>query len=66
MRKGYCLKRGICRYDSAYEFREGKITTVNPHVEALPGDFVIIKNDEEEATFEHSDGKRPRLTTYGL
>lgn len=34
------------------EFQEGEIITVNPHVEALPGDFVIIKNDEEEATFK--------------
>lgn len=34
------------------EFQEGEIITINPHVEALPGDFVIIKNDEEEATFK--------------
>ncbi|MBI5639715.1 MAG: helix-turn-helix domain-containing protein, partial [Nitrospirae bacterium] len=34
------------------EFREGDVVIVNPHVEAKPGDYVIVKNDEEEATFK--------------
>jgi SOS-response transcriptional repressor LexA len=37
---------------------EGEIITVNPHVEALPGDFVIVKNDEDESTFK-------KLKRYG-
>lgn len=34
------------------EFKEGKIVIVNPHVEAKPGGYVIVKNDEKEATFK--------------
>ncbi len=34
------------------EFREGDVVIVNPHVEAKPGDYVVVKNDEEEATFK--------------
>lgn len=34
------------------EFLEGDVVIVNPHVEAKPGDYVIVKNDEEEATFK--------------
>jgi SOS-response transcriptional repressor LexA len=33
-------------------FQEGEIITVNPQVETKPGDFVIIKNDEEKATLK--------------
>ena len=33
------------------EFSDGEVIIVNPHVEAVPGDFVIVKNDEEDATF---------------
>ena len=40
------------------EFREGDVVIVNPHVEAKPGDYVIVKNDEEEATFK-------QLKNYG-
>lgn len=34
--------------------RAGEIgrIVINPHVDELPGDFVIVKNDEEEATFK--------------
>ncbi len=31
------------------EFLKGDVIIVNPHVEAVPGDFVIVKNDWEEA-----------------
>lgn len=34
------------------EFREGDIIIVNPHVDTKPGDYVIVKNDENEATFK--------------
>jgi SOS-response transcriptional repressor LexA len=34
------------------EFRGGDVVIVNPHVEAKPGDYVIVKNDEDEATFK--------------
>jgi len=35
------------------EFVEGDIIIVNPHIEARPGDFVIVRNDDnDEATFK--------------
>ncbi len=34
------------------EFHEGEFITVNPHVESLPGDFIIVKNSDGEATFK--------------
>jgi SOS-response transcriptional repressor LexA len=35
------------------EFHEGEIIIVNPHVEAKPGDYVIVKSDDtKEATFK--------------
>ena len=34
------------------EFKEGEIVIVNPHVEPKSGDYVVVKNDEEEATFK--------------
>lgn len=34
------------------EFKEGEIVIVNPHVEAKANDYVVVKNDEEEATFK--------------
>ena len=34
------------------EFREGDIILVDPAVEPLPGDFVVAKNGENEATFK--------------
>jgi SOS-response transcriptional repressor LexA len=40
------------------EFKEGEVVIINPHVEAKPGDYVIVKNDEEEATFK-------QLKVYG-
>jgi len=51
--KGACVFALKIKGDSMEpEFQEGEIIIVNPHVEALPGDFVIVKNDEEEATFK--------------
>lgn len=34
------------------EFREGDQVIIDPDVTALPGDFVVAKNSEEEATFK--------------
>ena len=34
------------------EFHEGEFIIVNPHVESLPGDFIIVKNPDGEATFK--------------
>ncbi|MBS1170591.1 MAG: peptidase [Burkholderiaceae bacterium] len=34
------------------EFREGDIILVDPAVEPMPGDFVVAKNGENEATFK--------------
>lgn len=34
------------------EFNEGEIVIVNPHVEAKSGDYVVVKNNEDEATFK--------------
>ena len=34
------------------EFVEGDVIIVNPHVEPVPGDYVIVENDAEEATFK--------------
>ena len=34
------------------EFFDGEIITINPHVEALPGDFVVVRNPTGEATFK--------------
>lgn len=34
------------------EFHEGDIIIVNPHIDTKSGDFVIVKNEAEEATFK--------------
>ncbi len=34
------------------EFKEGVIVIVSPHVEAVPNDYVVVKNPDEEATFK--------------
>ncbi len=34
------------------EFKEGEVIVVNPHVEAGPNDYVVVKNRNEEATFK--------------
>lgn len=41
------------------EFKEGDVVIIDPAVQALPGDFVVAKNTEEEATFKKY---RPRGT----
>lgn len=44
--------RGYVHYNFPPEFKEGEIVIVNPHVEAKANDYVVVKNDEEEATFK--------------
>jgi SOS-response transcriptional repressor LexA len=34
------------------EFKDGEVIIVNPHVEAVPGDYIVVKNPDEEATFK--------------
>ncbi len=34
------------------EFREGDTVIIDPHVQPLPGDFVVAKNGDNEATFK--------------
>jgi SOS-response transcriptional repressor LexA len=34
------------------EFNEGEIAVINPHLEVRSGDYVVVKNDDEEATFK--------------
>lgn len=34
------------------EFNEGEIAIINPNLEVKSGDYVVVKNDEEEATFK--------------
>ena len=42
------------------EFKEGDVVIIDPAVQPLPGDFVVAKNTEEEATFKKY---RPRGTS---
>lgn len=45
------------------DFREGDVVIIDPHVAPQPGDFVVAKNGENEATFKKY---RPRgINTYG-
>lgn len=41
----------------APDFREGDVILIDPAIEPLPGDFVVAKNGENEATFKRF---RPR------
>lgn len=34
------------------EFHDGEIITVNPHIDSVPGNYVIVKNSEGETTFK--------------
>ena len=34
------------------EFKDGEIIVVNPHIEASPNDYVVVKNIKGEATFK--------------
>ncbi|GAB4389018.1 MAG: XRE family transcriptional regulator [Thermodesulfovibrionales bacterium] len=48
------------------EFKEGEVIIVNPHVEPAPGDFVVVKNRAEEATFKQLKRYGPRWVLHPL
>jgi SOS-response transcriptional repressor LexA len=48
------------------EFTEGEVIIVNPHVEAQPGDFVVVKNAGGEATFKQLKKYGPRYVLHPL
>lgn len=48
------------------EFKEGEVIIVNPHVEPAPGDFVVVKNRDEEATFKQLKRYGPRWVLHPL
>ncbi|WP_316890215.1 LexA family protein [Ralstonia edaphi] len=52
---GYCLRvKGDSMTDPSgpYSFPQGMILYVNPDMEARPGDFIIVRRDNKEATFK--------------
>lgn len=48
------------------EFKEGEVVIVSPHVEALPGDFVVVKDREDKATFKQLKKYGPRWVLHPL
>jgi SOS-response transcriptional repressor LexA len=48
------------------EFKEGEVIIVNPHVEAVPNDFVVVKNKNEESTFKQLKRYGPRWVLHPL
>jgi SOS-response transcriptional repressor LexA len=48
------------------EFKEGEIIIVSPHVEAQPGDYVVVKDGEEKATFKQLKKYGPRWVLHPL
>lgn len=62
-RTAFALRiKGLSMYSPTNEesFNEGDIVVIDPEVEPLPGDFVVAKNGEHEATFKKY---RPRGVT---
>ncbi|WP_158594547.1 LexA family protein [Ralstonia pseudosolanacearum] len=54
-KSGYCLRvKGDSMTDvgGQYSFPEGMILYVNPDLQANPGDFIIVRRDNKEATFK--------------
>jgi SOS-response transcriptional repressor LexA len=54
-RSAFALRiKGLSMYSPTNEesFNEGDIVVIDPEVEPLPGDFVVAKNGEHEATFK--------------
>jgi SOS-response transcriptional repressor LexA len=48
------------------EFKDGEIIIVNPHIEAVPGDFVVVKDREEQATFKQLKKYGPHWVLHPL
>ncbi|WMD23329.1 XRE family transcriptional regulator [Achromobacter seleniivolatilans] len=62
-RNAFALRiKGLSMYSPMNEesFNEGDIVVIDPAVEPLPGDFVVAKNGDHEATFKKY---RPRGVT---
>lgn len=54
-RSAFALRiKGLSMYSPMSEesFNEGDLVVIDPSVEPLPGDFVVAKNGEHEATFK--------------
>jgi SOS-response transcriptional repressor LexA len=48
------------------EFKDGEIITINPHVEALPNDYIVVKDREEQATFKQMKKYGSKLVLHPL
>jgi SOS-response transcriptional repressor LexA len=48
------------------EFKEGEVIIVNPHLEAAPNDYVVVKNRDEQATFKQLKKYGPRWVLHPL
>jgi SOS-response transcriptional repressor LexA len=48
------------------EFKDGEIITVNPHLETLPNDYIVVKDREEQATFKQLKKYGSRLVLHPL
>ena len=48
------------------EFKDGEIITVNPHLEPLPNDYIVVKNREEQATFKQMKKYGSKLVLHPL
>jgi len=48
------------------EFNDGEIIIVTPHIEAHPGDYVVVKDREEKATFKQLKKYGPRWVLHPL
>jgi len=48
------------------EFKEGEVIIVNPHIEAGPGDFIVVKNKAGEATFKQLRKSGPKWLLHPL
>ncbi|MFH1025561.1 MAG: S24 family peptidase [Nitrospirota bacterium] len=50
------------------QFRDGDIIIVNPHIKPDHNDYIVLKNEEEEAVFKQMCRTSPNLllTIHGL
>lgn len=48
------------------EFKDGEIITVNPHLEAMPNDYIVVKDRDEQATFKQLKKYGSRLVLHPL
>lgn len=48
------------------EFKNGEIITINPHLEAMPNDYIVVKDREEKATFKQLKKYGSKLVLHPL